>query len=509
MANIFNINNQTIKTTASITITDQTDVANLVGGLTVVKGGKNQVYLLGTSSPFSPDWRKNKLVIRPYLYASTIIKNSGSADEYSPDLFDANEYPSLEDAEGNNTNVSYINTKNLDWYIRDINGVESLIDPEIDTRFSFKYDTEDKRYLVIQDNIIAKDSSATIICRFNYFDPFARQNVKQIYELDLNCLSTGQGSNEIIISSVNGTTIRNGIPGYIDLYASFFRNGVEVDIQNEIENAATSSNLKWYLRGTDGASWILLDGTKQNSDDYSYMDMFEVRRYTSKDETTGAFITEETLNARGGFYLRLYPALIAGSSILKAVFKDSTANREVSAVEVVYDTSDAIQSFIHSSNGDKIYQGVNAQGTTLTCMINYQGSLLDNSDERYDTDFDYYWFRLSGNGDETYTIWLDDNGELQMAKMDDNDNLTLRPTSRVIPITADNVDKINTFQCVVVDKAAQQALMARESLIRDNPTEEDLIAAAILNKQLGIDESDAEALINTAHEINSYNNSPE
>jgi hypothetical protein len=509
LANIFNINNQTIKTTASITITDQTDVANLVGGLTIVKGGKNQVYLVGSSTPFSPDWKRNNLIIRPYLYASTIVKNAGLANEYSPDLFDSTEYPSLEDVSADGVYTPYINTSNLNWFIRDINGVESLIDPDIDSRFSYKHDTEDKRYLVIKDNIINKDSSATIICRFNYFDPFAKQNVKQVYELDLTCLSTGQGSNEVIINSINGTTIRNGVPGYVDLYTSFFKDGVEVDMQGEIENSATSSRLRWYLRGADGASWILLDNTIQNEASYAYMDMFEIRRYVSKDTATGAFTTEETMNARGGFYLRLYPALISGSSIVKAVFKDSTTNREYSAVEVVYDTSDAIQSFIHSSNGDKIYQGMNAMGTTLTCMINYQGTLLDNNDERYDTDFDYYWFRLSGNGTETYTLWLDDNGELQMANMEDNENVTLRPTSRVLPIKADHVDTINTFQCVVVDKAAQAAQAARAALLADSPTEEDLMLAAILNEQLGIDESDEVALRNTANEINAYNNSTE
>jgi hypothetical protein len=150
LANIFNINNQTIKTTASITITDQTDVANLVGGLTIVKGGKNQVYLVGSSTPFSPDWKRNNLIIRPYLYASTIVKNAGLANEYSPDLFDSTEYPSLEDVSADGVYTPYINTNNLNWFIRDINGVESLIDPDIDSRFSYKHDTEDKRYLVIK-----------------------------------------------------------------------------------------------------------------------------------------------------------------------------------------------------------------------------------------------------------------------------------------------------------------------------------------------------------------------
>ena len=62
MANIFNINNQAIKTTASITITDQTDVADLTGGLAVVKGGKNQIFLADNNASFSPDWSRNNLV---------------------------------------------------------------------------------------------------------------------------------------------------------------------------------------------------------------------------------------------------------------------------------------------------------------------------------------------------------------------------------------------------------------------------------------------------------------
>ena len=87
MANIFNINDKSILATASITITDQTDAATLAGGISVVSGSKNQVYLTGSNSPFSPDWTKNNLVIRPYLYASTITRSTGTTNEYNPDLF--------------------------------------------------------------------------------------------------------------------------------------------------------------------------------------------------------------------------------------------------------------------------------------------------------------------------------------------------------------------------------------------------------------------------------------
>lgn len=510
MANIFNINNQAIKTTASITITDQTDVADLTGGLAVVKGGKNQIFLADNNASFSPDWSRNNLVLRPYLYASTIIRVK-DGENYEPDLFDPNEYPSLSDTSADKNIYPYINTKFLDWYIRDMNGVETLIDPSIDNRFSFSYevngkDISDKRFLVIKDNIIEQNSSITVICRFNYYDPHARQYVKQSYEMDLFCLTTGRGANEIVINSVNGTTIRNGIPGYIDLYVSYFKDGVEADVQNELENSLTSSTLRWYLRGTDGSSWILLDGTKQNNTDYAYMDMFEVCRKNIIDNEE---VIEETTNARGGYYLRLYPAIISGSSVLKAVLFDSGTNKEHAAVTVVYDTSDAIQSFIHSSNGDKIYQGVNALGTTLTCMINMHGSLLLSEDERYETDFEYYWFRISKDGTSTSNVYVNDNGKLEMVEMDDNENIELKSTSRSIQITPDDVDFMNTFQCVVVDKAAQQAEMARAALIESSPTEDDLVAAYILNEQLGIDGNDPDALLATAYEINSYNNSPE
>jgi hypothetical protein len=96
-----------------------------------------------------------------------------------------------------------------------------------------------------------------------------------------------------------------------------------------------------------------------------------------------------------------------------------------------------------------------------------------------------------------------------MVEMDNNDNIELKSTSRSIQITPDDVDFMNTFQCVVVDKAAQQAEMARAALIESSPTEDDLVAAYILNEQLGIDGNDPDALLATAYEINSYNNSPE
>ena len=48
------------------------------------------------------------------------------------------------------------------------------------------------------------------------------------------------------------------------------------------------------------------------------------------------------------------------------------------------------QCYIHSSNGDKLYKGMNAPGTTLSAVVTYKGELFEDGDERYNTMFDYY-----------------------------------------------------------------------------------------------------------------------
>jgi hypothetical protein len=64
--------NYKVLASSQITITDQTDAANLAGHLSVVKGNKSQIYMTGTTSPYVPNWSlsDSHLVIRPYLIAS-------------------------------------------------------------------------------------------------------------------------------------------------------------------------------------------------------------------------------------------------------------------------------------------------------------------------------------------------------------------------------------------------------------------------------------------------------
>lgn len=506
MANIFNINDKSILATASITITDQTDAATLAGGISVVSGSKNQVYLTGSTTPFSPDWSKNHLVIRPYLYASTITRGIGTSNEYNPDLFDPNEYPDLSNPNDNNVSTAYINTADLFWYIRDANGAETLINPETNSNFTYNFthnDTliADKRYLVVKNNFVPKDSFVTLICRFSFYDPFAKLFIKQTYELDLSCLSTGLGSNQLTIHSVNGTSIYNSSPSYVDLYASYYKNGIQTDIQDEIESAAKSSTLYWYIRSSAGKGWTLLDGTKQDNEDYNFNNMFEVRRYTAYDPMYNNYITEKTINNKGGFYLRVYPALITGSNVIKAVYYSSEELRAYTALEVVYDTTDTIQAYIHSSNGDKIYQGLNSLGTTLTCMLKYEGQLLDINDSKYETNFEYYWFKMSSDGTRTWNIWLNSSGDLMSQEITSEDQ-ELISSSHILPIDADDVDNVNMFQCAVVDKVQGYNLERRTSLILNSPSEEDMITASVLNDELGISSDDVDEVLNTAYEIN-------
>ena len=516
MANLFNINDKNILATASITITDQTDAATLAGGISVVSGSKNQVYVTGLSNPFSPDWTKNNLVIRPYLYASSITRLTGTDGEYNPDLFDPDEYPNLNKPNGQSSTVAYINPNDIQWYMRDANGTETLINPEYNLNFSFIFTHNgivfnDKRYLVIHSNFIPKDSFVTIICRYSFYDPFAKMFIKQQYEIDISCLSTGLGTNKLTISSVNGTSIYNNNPEYIDLYTSYFEEGNEISIQAEIEDQTKNAALNWFIRSASGNGWILLDGTKQNEEGYEFKDLFEIRRYISYNEVYGQYLTEETTNTRGGFYLRIHPALINGSSIIKAVYRPNAAVPDnaatYTALEVIYDMTDDIQAYIHSNNGDKIYDGIKSIGTTLSCMLKYQGQLMPDSDARYDTHFEYYWFKVSSDGTQTWNIYVDNSGELKEQEMtDENANIIeLKSSNRTLTIHAKDVDKVNMFQCAVVDKQAMRMQKMRTQYITGAPSEDDLVTASLINSELGIDLSDQEQLLNTAYEINASN----
>ena len=87
--------NYKVLATAQMTITDQTDASNLAGNMTIINGSKSQAYLTGSAQPYNPNWKVNKLVLRPYMIATNVYRGP-SESRYNPDLFDPKEYPDLE-----------------------------------------------------------------------------------------------------------------------------------------------------------------------------------------------------------------------------------------------------------------------------------------------------------------------------------------------------------------------------------------------------------------------------
>ena len=84
---------------------------------------------------------------------------------------------------------------------------------------------------------------------------------------------------------------------------------------------------------------------------------------------------------------------------------------------------------------------------------------------------------------------------------EDNANIIdLKSSDRILTIHAKDVDKVNMFQCAVVDKQAMRMQQMRTQYITGAPSEDDLITASLINSELGIDLSDQEQLLNTAYE---------
>ena len=480
--NIFNVPFNSILATASISIANQSTSAELTGSLIIESGNKNQIYTAGLPAPYSPDWAINNLVIRPYCTASTITKVSDEFVTYNPDLFSIEEYPDSNDSQYYERNITYI--KNLKWFTRSVSGVESEIVE--DDNFTFIYnDSVDNRYLVIKNNFLPRDSYVTIICKYNYNDPFTGSIIPQTYSLDLSCISTGQGTDQLIINNIFGTSIHNNDPAYIELYVSYFSNGLETDIQEQIEDPTIQSSIQWYKRASSEDGWILLDAETQDENEFNSeaIKCYEIRRYTAINGV-GQYTTEKTYSARGGFLLRVYPALIKSSDVIKAIFTNTNkSNAQYTATEVVYDTTDVIQAYIVSSAGDKLYKNVDTNGTTLTCMINYQGQLLEDGDPRYGDDdytgdqdgetglFDYYWFRMSQDGSQTYNLYKDYKGEVQMKLVEDD--TVLSKSSRTIDIKAHHIDDLNMFQCIIVDKTVESNTYNLRRLEETLPSKKD------------------------------------
>lgn len=511
--------NYKVLATAQMTITDQTDASNLAGNMTVVNGSKSQTYLTGNNQPFNPDWKTNNLVLRPYMIATNIYKSSNDA-KYNPDLFDPKEYPNLEEP-GDLNNGQYI--FDIQWYIVDTANNQKLIDitqPEFQNKFSHTWTYKDKankdlvlndkRSLVIKDNILKKNEIASIVVKFAFHDPFADIRIPVSYEVQINNIATGAGTSKAFINAMDGNSFYNADENQqLRLEAQYFDKGIEVNLDETLASASSNLKVEWYIRTSAG--WTILDPITQDSNEWN--EFYEIHRITQRDGNKNVTKSEKTYNAKGGTLLIVKPDLIAGSEIIKLVITDDThSDSQSSALETIYDYSDPTQCYIHSSNGDKLYKGMNAPGTTLSAVITYKGELLTDGDERYNTMFDYYWYRIDSRGDVVENMYSED-GTLKFIKTTDPqytaENDYPKSLTRDVEIKPQHIDNKATFSIDLLNKRDVHKKVLKASLLRTLPLEDEIKDAKTVLVNAGINKYDYHEIMNTATEMRAYSISQE
>lgn len=507
--------NYKVLATAQTTITDQTDASNLAGNMTVVAGSKSQMYLTGSSQPFSPDWKTNNLVLRPYMIATNVYRGS-SAAKYNPDLFDPKEYPDLENPGDLNVTTKYIH--DIQWYLVDSANNQTLIDVASDSRFSHTWtytgsdDGElvlsDKRTLVIKDNILAKDQVASIIVKFSFNDPFADIRIPVTYEVQLSNLSTGVGTSKAAINSIDGNSFYNADEHQqLRFKGDYYSEGVYVDLDARLQDGVSNTRVEWFIRTNNG--WTLLDAVTQDNNQWNQPGkmLYEIHRVVTRNEDGSIKTTEKTKNPKGGTVLIITPGLIAGSDVIRfVVTDDQLSDMQSNALENVYDYSDPTQCYIWSSNGDKLYKGMEAPGTTLKAVVTYKGELLSDGDSMYDTAFDYYWYRIDGSGTVVENIYYD--AGLKFINTTDPsytaDNGFPKKMGRTVDIQPKHIDNKATFTVDLLNKREANIRMYRNNLLRSLPTEDELRDAKIIAINSGLSKYDFEEITNTAIEMRAF-----
>ena len=507
--------NYKVLATAQLTITDQTDASNLAGNMTIVNGSKSQAYLTGSNQPYNPDWKINNLVLRPYMIATNIYRGSND-NKYNPDLFDPKEYPNLESPGDSNVTTKYIH--DIEWYIVDSANNQTKIDitkPEFQNKFSHTWTYQDKnnspiaisdkRTLVIKDNILEKDQIMSIMVKFSFHDPFADIRVPITYEVQINNLSTGMGTSKAFINSIDGNSFYNADDSQeLRFEANYYSEGSPVDLDSILSQGSSNLKVEWFIKTQLG--WTILDPITQ--DDNTWNEFYEIHRIIEKDELGNIISTEKTKNAKGGTLLIVRPGLIAGSDIIKLTITDDTlSDNQSNALETIYDYSDPTQCYIHSSNGDKLYKGMDAPGTILSAVVTYKGELFESSDDRYNTMFDYYWYRIDARGDIVENVYLEDGNLKFINTTDPNytaDNDFPRKLARTIDIEPKHIDNKATFTCDLLDKQAALRIMNRQALLRSLPLEDEIRDAEIALVNAGLSRYDYEEIMTTATEMRAF-----
>lgn len=533
--------NYKVLASSQITITDQTDAANLAGHMTIVKGSKSQVYMTGTSSPFVPNWSLSDgyLVIRPYLIASNITKNVDGL-EVNPDLFDPWLYPDLANPGNPSSGVPFINPNQITWAIIDTAGNRTPINVSTENNgietegqdFGHIYTytsnkgsktIKDKRQLVIKNNILEKDSIASIEVKFSFRDPYANIFIPVVYNIELSCISTGAGATKAVINATNGASFYNGESGTIDEHgrnyllavAEYYKDGVlesPTMLEQLIENNQLS--IEWAIRsGSTPGGWAILDSLNQDTNPFNDDELcYEICKVTGVT-SSGEYQTQKTSRANGATALKIYRGLIAGMDVIRLTITDDRMNGQTaSTIQEYFDYTDPTLVTIDSSGGEKLVGGsVGQDKTVLKAVVRHNGKLLADDSPDYGEGenaalgiFDYYWYRLSGDSKVTHNMWLDSYGDMHFT---DSTTVDYRPKTgaRRMEVTRDHIDKKALFTLDLVDKQAMARAINRANLLESLPNMIEIQEAKNINLKNGVPANDRMAIITTAYELKAYN----
>lgn len=534
--------NYKVLASSQITITDQTDAANLAGHISIVKGSKSQIYMTGTTSPYVPNWSlaDNYLVLRPYLIASN-ISQMVDGKSVNIDLFDPWLYPDLNNPGSPSTGAPFINPDDITWTLIDSAGTRTQIEVKTnsdgatevegqDYGHIYTYLSEkgnktikDKRQLVIKNNIIKKDGVASIEVRFSFRDPFANIFIPVVYNIELSCLSTGTGATKAIINPVNGSSFYNDQSGTVDDHgrsyllavAEYYKDGI-LETAPMLEQIITNNqmSIEWAIRsGSTPGGWAVLDSLNQDTNPFNDDELcYEICKVTGVTPT-GEYQLEKTSRANGATAIKIYPGLIAGMDVLRlTITDDRMSSKKTSSIQEYFDYTDPTLVEISSSGGEKLVGGVAGQDkTVLKAIIRHKGTLLDDDAPEYGEGsnsakgiFDYYWYRLSGDSSTTHNMWLDTYGEMHFT---DSNSVDYRPKTgaRKMEINRDHVDKKAIFTLDLVDKQAINRAINRENLLRSLPNLIEIQEATNINLKNGVPSTDRMAILTTAYELKAYN----
>lgn len=533
--------NYKVLASSQITITDQTDAANLAGHISIVKGSKSQIYMTGTNSPYVPNWSlsDSHLVIRPYLIASSIFANVEDA-QVNPDLFDPWLYPDLSNPGSPSSGAPFINPNQITWTLIDAAGNRTPInvttgddgveDEGQDFGHVYTYLSDrgnktikDKRQLVIKNNIIEKDSIASIEVKFSFRDPFANIFIPVVYSIELSCISTGAGATKAVINPTNGASFYNGESGTIDEHgrnyllavAEYYKDGVlesPTVLEQLIENNQIS--IEWAIRsGSTPGGWAILDSLNQDTNPFNDEELcYEICKVTGVTPT-GEYQTQKVSRANGATALKIYRGLIAGMDVIRlTITDDRVSGQESSTIQEYFDYSDPTLVEINSSGGEKLVGGAVGQDkTTLKAVVRHNGKLLADDSPDYGEGehsavgiFDYYWYRLSGDSKTTHNMWVDTYGTTHFT---DVNSIDYRPKKglRKMEVGRDHIDKKAIFTLDLVDKQAMARAINRANLLESLPNMIEIQEAKNINLRNGVPANDRMAIITTAYELKAYN----